>query len=700
MKINNLWYFHIKKQLIAITILILITNLSIIFDIYIFRQLLGFITFTLIVGFLIVTIFDLDELDNWSKLVVSMGLGVSFLMFFGLFINSLFFIFGFVTPLSTISLLISFNIILGCLCIFAYKRNEKKVIRINKLHLINPKTALIFIMPFVFLVLSIIGVEIMNTTQNNVILLLLYIIIPSYLLYIIFSKKDYPNIYPFIIWLISLSMIFMLSLRSDHIIGYDVHYEYYISKLTVEKLHWDISRDYGPVNALLTVGLLPTIYYSLLNINIEFIYKIIYATIFSMTPLILYLYLKEKMEIRYAFLASLFFISQSTFILISQSNPRTSLAIFFFVIIVMILFNEKINIFKKRILVIIFTFSIIFSHYSSTYIFLFIFMATYFIMFLVQKKIKVETKITSTFLKLCIVLIFVWYSMSTSSSFTVFIKLLNNIMQNLTDFFLLESRHAGTLKVLGVNARTTPDIIYSLGHYLITAIIFIGILYAINNFKKEKRGKFRIFFQSEEIIMMSISFAILTLLIILPIASLSYSIDRLWMQVLVFLSPAFILGCIFISKQKRFYSLLIISFILLFHFYNSSYIFYEFYGIHKSMIINSDGEDYSHFFIHEQEIVSAKWLKNKQLFGTKVYTDFDGGSRLNYGSIHYDWYSMNFFRQEDHSNNDKNYIYLSYSNVVNGIIFTGERYTNISDFNYIFIEKNLIYDNGASQIYK
>ena len=113
-----------KRFLLFTLLFLLATDLSILLDIPVFRQILGFTFFTIVPGLLILHILKLNKLGLTEKFVLSVGFSIAFLMFAGLIINWIYPALGYGTPLSTNSLLISFSIILLILAIIAYLRNR------------------------------------------------------------------------------------------------------------------------------------------------------------------------------------------------------------------------------------------------------------------------------------------------------------------------------------------------------------------------------------------------------------------------------------------------------------------------------------------------------------------------------------------------------------------------------------------------
>ena len=143
--------------------------------------------------------------------------------------------------------------------------------------------------PVLFPALSIFGMHIMNTTDNNILLMFLLFLIPTYVAFVCFLNYKFPNrLYPVVIFLISISLLLLLSLRSNHIIGMDAHTEYYFFRTTLNNLHWG-AFGHSTLDACLAISLLPTIYQSILNTSTEFLYKVLHSLLYPVSPLVVYI---------------------------------------------------------------------------------------------------------------------------------------------------------------------------------------------------------------------------------------------------------------------------------------------------------------------------------------------------------------------------------------------------------------------------
>ena len=270
-----------KERFVFVIVILILTDLAILLNIPFLRQIIGFLFLTILPGLLILQVLKLDKIDSTEKLVLSVGLSISFLMFIGLLINNLSLSIGYGTPLSTIHLLISFNLAFVVLAIVGYKINREVVLFLPYLNLTASEKAFL-IVPILFPAFSIFGMHIMNMTDNNFILMFLLFLIPIYVAFVCFFNHKFPKrIYPVVIFLMSISLLLMLALRSNHIIiGADTGREFFFFQTTLDSLHWDILKPVTTLDACLSISLLPSIYQSFLNIYSECLFKLLYSLLF------------------------------------------------------------------------------------------------------------------------------------------------------------------------------------------------------------------------------------------------------------------------------------------------------------------------------------------------------------------------------------------------------------------------------------
>jgi len=746
--------FGAKEWFVLIILIVLLTDVATILNISFLRQIFGFLLLTIFPGLSILHILKLNKIGSTEKFVLSVGLSISFLMFIGLLVNNLSHALGYETPLATIPLLISFNIAFIVLAIMGYKINKDTNFSLPNLNLTTSEKAFL-IVPILFPALSIFGMYVMNTTDNNIILMFLLFLIPIYVTFVcFFNHKFTKRLYPVVIFLISISLLLLLPLRSNHIIGTDAHEEYYFFQTTLNNLHWGVLGN-STLDACLSISLLPVIYQSILNISPEFLFKVLYSLIYSVSPLVIYVISKKYIGESYAFLASCFFMSQFTF-LWTTANSRTNIAILFFALAMMTLFSDKIDPLKKRILFIVFMASCMVSHYSTTYIFFFIMLGTFVGLEILSKKYTFKKVTSLTIVLLFFALIFFWYSQVTETAFNTGISYIENTLTNLNKFFIEESRRESVQLLFGrgIAQKGIPHKMEFVFTWLTFAFIGIGIITLIRRYKEmsfpELKFKKTEFLEDKfEITYFMIALAcagLLVAMVALPYVSTSYGIDRLYAVAITILSVFFVIGGIILQKhffflqktllqakafmenslrrkpvlkeknncffgraffsKERFdkengsevWAYLIILLVLIPYFFCIMGVPYQIFGYPRDITLNPEGKQYDQNYVHDQESYCAKWLKEYRDHEIKIYGDTLSRMRLtSQGSIIHTSFAKSLI--EDKKPIKKGYIYLRYYNVVDGKLLGSVPY-NMTEYSNIFSEMGKVYANGGSEVWK
>lgn len=367
----------------------LATILLVLFDVqYLYlREIFSFVFLTTIPGLLIMLILKIRNINVWEYFVYIIGLSISFLIFAGLGINLLL-PWMHITdkPLSLMPLLASFDIILSLFGFIAFKRNEDISLEI-KFPRLDWLNIFFFIMPVILLTMSVLGAIMLNNGGSNILTLIMLGETAVYIfLTVLFRHKLNANVYPWIILWTSLLLLLATSLRSQYVFGSDITTEYFMFQLTEKNFHWSmLNFPHHPYNACLSITILPTVFNSFLNINGQYIFKLFMQIVFIFTSVSIFLTLKRYLSSILAFLASCFFIFTPTYFIVMPMHTREEVALLFFSLILLALFNDNICPKFKNILFILFGFSMVVSHYSATYIALGIFIFSWMISVIFRK---------------------------------------------------------------------------------------------------------------------------------------------------------------------------------------------------------------------------------------------------------------------------------------------------------------------------
>jgi len=230
---------------------------------------------------------------------------------------------------------------------------------------------------------------------------------------------------------------------------------------------------------------------------------------------------------------------------------------------------------------------------------------------------------------------------------------------------------------------------------IMKVLIIIGTLYLL--FFQLKKRKVDV----EYISLCLVGIFSLVAMMILPIITIEYSLDRLYLQTLIFLSPLAIFGSFVIFKFiRKNYRIVLVSIIILFYYlFFSGFISQVVGGTDAPLQLNNYGSSYDHHYTHRTEVVSSNWLKSNWDNKSFIYADkFASWRLLTFGKF------TLVFDDVLPSTIDKNaYVYLRYSNVAKNLNFKRYKGRGLI-FNYPteFLDqnKNLIYSNGGSKIFK
>lgn len=697
------------KDFLATMLLLQFTlYVTVIFDIPIVRQVVAFVYFTFVPGFAIVKLLKLDKLDGVETVLFSVGLSIAFLMVIGLVVNDIGSLFGLSQPLSLNPLLITLSVATLILGIATYLRNNDLKPQGGEISGFSPTGLLFVFLP----ILSIVGAMWVNVHRENLILLFTIAAIAIVFVISAVSKKLIPpKLYPIVVFMIALSLLYHSSIISDYIVsfGSDVHIENFAFQTTVNNAYWSLpsslawATGFSRVNAMLSVTIFPTIYTSMLGIDSTLMFKLIYPFIFAFVPVALYQLWQMYVSKRYAFIAAFFFMAQATFYTEMFGLNRQMIAELFFVLLLLVVLTKKISPPARITLFLIFSFALVTSHYAIAEIFLF-FISFAFIALIILK--RPSRNITLGMIAIFSVIMFTWYIYTSGSSvFRSFIEFGDYVYQQLGDLFNLEARERTILRGLGLEAAPTVwNAISRAFAYATQLLIVIGFLGLLS-----KRTK--IHFESDYFIFGSAAMGLLGALIVVPGLANTLNMTRFYHILLFFLASFCVLGIVTLLKmssdREKELLVAVMSIIVLVPYFLFQIGFvYEFTGtdsyslplsLHRTSALRLYGH---HGYISDQDVISAQWLRAHVNYRhVAIYADVAsrGDILISYAML-FPGYS-NLISNITQSR-DIGMIYLNKLNVVEGLVLGGTFVWNTTEFIPLLDDMSKVYSNGASEVYK
>jgi len=701
-----------KSRDFQITVLLIqvFTWIMFVTDVFIIRQIVVFLCFTFIPGIILLRLFKLRDLDLAETLILSVGSSVAFLMLIGLLINGISPMIGLSKPLSQVNSIVITSVALLSLSFLSYMQDRDfKLCFPKKLE----ERKYLVILSIIFL--SVIGTTILNSYKDPFLLLLMLILISGLILLSTSYFKSFSlEFCVLLLFAISAFLLLQKSLVSNYIYGFDIHGEYYISRLIENNSYWNptvIKGYYADYNSMLSTTVLPVLYSNLMNLGITWIFKIIYPLIYSFVPLGVYILSKMHFGTKIAFLSTFFFIANYDYFTQPTSNAKQMIAELFYVLLLFLVLSRNKKTSGKMLCFVILSFGLITSHYGTSYIFLFLTFFASLSMFFLRKKRKVPP----TYIVLFAVMAFSWFVyVSNAVSFERILDAGNNVYRSLSEFFNPQSRGAAVLTAFGLTE--SPTFWHTIGRglfYVTEVLIGVGFVSLVVKRKEIKLNP-------EYAMIISANMAILLMCVALPSFAGSLRMERFYGILLLVLAPLCILGGKtvierMLRSRERHWSLVLVLVVLIpFFLFQTGFV----YEVTRDNVPSSvslsmyrmGGKPYVSFgLLHESDVLGAKWL-----FGhvdterAKIYCDlisqqFVLTSYTSYGT-------MNFIALARLSNMfllanttklvPGSYVYLGQHSVINGVIIRRTSVFNATELSFVFENANKIYSNGACEIYE
>jgi uncharacterized membrane protein len=337
------------------------------FDPFYIGSLFAFLYIVITPGFLTLPFLTPKKFPPMLGMAFSVALSLLILMVAGLFLNILLPLVGDHTPLTTLPLLITFDLIIYVLLLvnYEYRKNSS-----FELHEFNLLSWIIIGVSFLLPVLSVLGAIILNDNGSNFLTMLVLGIIFLLLPVMLFTKvKLSPTVTPLSLYMMGLSMLLMNSMRGWFITGHDILLEYHVFTLTNDAHLWSMAFYQDPYNACLSLTILPTFIEQLIHVVPSYIFKFFTQFIGALPVVIIYYIVRKYVSEKVALLCGFLYVTFPTFMVDMAFLNRQGIAFVFFASMVYVLFDEEhFSGWKRTGALFLFGIGIILSHYSTSYV--------------------------------------------------------------------------------------------------------------------------------------------------------------------------------------------------------------------------------------------------------------------------------------------------------------------------------------------
>jgi uncharacterized membrane protein len=150
-----------------------------------------------------------------------------------------------------------------------------------------------------------------------------------------------PGVLEGVIFLVSLALLFMTSLRGWYTTGHDVQREFRVFELTKLRGHWDMANFRDAYNACLSITILPTVLSRWIPIADPYVFKVVFQVLFAGCPVAVYRLAKRFGSTAVAVLATVYFVSFVTFFQDMPMLNRQEVAFLFLSVALLVMFQAE-----------------------------------------------------------------------------------------------------------------------------------------------------------------------------------------------------------------------------------------------------------------------------------------------------------------------------------------------------------------------
>jgi len=524
---------------------------AVLLEIPIVREIIVFVYLSFIPGFALLKALKLKDLNLLTTFLISAGLSFVVSMTVSLLVNELCLLLGLSQPLSVIPLVAAISTFTIIVFLISYRRgfsidsvSINGMIETTKSHL--SLTLVLVLLP----ILSTIAAFYVSIP----VMIISVITIAVLCVLSVSSSRIIPNNYhAFLVFSVSISILFLHLFMSRYTIGIDSNLEYYVFKTALNRGFWGsidaVTNSWSALvyNSMLSITLLPTIYSVMMNLQNEILFKILYSFIFSLVPLTLYGIYRSETGKLIALVSVFFFVfTANAFFGELISENRQIVGEFLLVLSIFLWLDKTLPLKEKRLLLVIFGISLAFSHYSLSLVYL-AFISVVAITSTIKPRFDNAFRV-STILPL-FGITFLWFAFCSGSVQTSILALIINtlrwIVPELTNFQLGTAAPGSVSVIYGLPEVFTAASWINLAlSGLATLSLIIGVFAIIFFSKKlEISGKYRLLTIFGAILLAG-SFSV-------PMIARTLNFTRFYAIALLFLSPCFALGALSVLKTLQ-----------------------------------------------------------------------------------------------------------------------------------------------------
>jgi hypothetical protein len=170
------------------------------------------------------------------------------------------------------------------------------------------------------------------------------------------------------LYLVSLALLLMTSLRGWLVTGHDIQHEYRVFQLTLANGRWDMQFLRDAYNACLSITVLPTELVHVLQVGSPIVFKVFFQLVFAVCPVLVYAVARRYWSRGVALLSAAYFVGFPTFLNDLPFLTRQQVAFLFVCVAVLAATHRTWSTRVRQAVVVAAGIGVELAHYSTMYV--------------------------------------------------------------------------------------------------------------------------------------------------------------------------------------------------------------------------------------------------------------------------------------------------------------------------------------------
>lgn len=500
------------------------------------RIVAGVVLLLFVPGAMLTRLLGLDTDSLGLFTVFAVGLSLAALTVLDLGLGLVLPLFGVAEPLSLFPLAVALTGLVGVLTGLVYLFDAPSVRFRVDVSARLPVFALLAVLP----VVAVAAAVLMNRFEANAGMFLFVLAVEAVVLLSV-TRFVTSDMYPLTVFVLSLSTLLHRNLVTDHVLGADIQFVYYISEAVLNTHQWS-SGVGGSMQGLATVTTAPATVTMLTGIELTTTFKVIHVLLFALVPVGIYYLSTEVFGREVAFFGSLFFVFYH---LTFYFTPGKQLISELFVVLLLLLwFRFGTARTGYKVAGALLAVGLVTSHYGTTYLLGFaLFAAALFLLFAHRFVGEFDYRLSLSTPVLLVAFATAWYAFAAPELIVTLTSIPGSLLDQLTRLF--SGTAVGTGASYAGAERSTVEQVSFYVYVVLTAFVGLGLaVRTLGDLRSLRRGEAPEHLEYTAIALPFFAFFGLSFFVIVNLWA-----DRVYQMVLPVLAPFMVVGYLFLTDR-------------------------------------------------------------------------------------------------------------------------------------------------------